>query len=76
LPGKIVEEHQKNLSSLTTPRSVLSGKKQITITNNGCTLTTTKKRIGMIMRRYAWHGKYDAMQLIQIKRDRNPDTYI
>jgi hypothetical protein len=25
---------------------------------------------------YAWHGKYDAMQLIQIKRDRNPDTHI
>jgi hypothetical protein len=25
---------------------------------------------------YAWHGEYDAMQLTQIKRDRNPDTHI
>jgi hypothetical protein len=26
------------------------------------------------MWKYAWHGKYDAMQLIQIKRNQNPDT--
>jgi hypothetical protein len=25
---------------------------------------------------YAWHGNYDAMQLIQIKRNQNPDTQI
>jgi hypothetical protein len=25
---------------------------------------------------YAWHGDYDAMQLIQIKRNRNSDTHI
>jgi hypothetical protein len=35
------------------------------------------KRIGMIMwNMYAWHGNYGAMQLTQIKRDRNPDTHI
>jgi hypothetical protein len=25
---------------------------------------------------YAWHGNYDAMQLIQIKRNKNPGTHI
>jgi hypothetical protein len=30
----------------------------------------------MIMWRYAWHGNYDAMQLIKFKRNRNPDTHI
>jgi hypothetical protein len=25
---------------------------------------------------YAWHGNYDAMQLIQIKRNQNSDTHI
>jgi hypothetical protein len=64
LPGKIVEEHPKNLSLLTAPRSVLSEKKQIATTNNRCNTYYYGRRIGMIMRRYAWHGKYDAMQLI------------
>jgi hypothetical protein len=41
-PEKMVEEHPKNLSLLTSPRSVLFVKKQIATTNNGCT------RIGMI----------------------------
>jgi hypothetical protein len=49
LPGKIVEEHPKDLSSLTTPRSVLSGKKQNATTNNGCNTYYYGKRIGMIM---------------------------
>jgi hypothetical protein len=49
LPGKIVEKHPKNLSLLTTPRSVLSGKKQIATTNNGCNTYYYDKRIGMIM---------------------------
>jgi hypothetical protein len=49
LPGKIVEEHPKNLSFLTTPRSVLSGKKQFATTNNGCNTYYYGKRIGMIM---------------------------
>jgi hypothetical protein len=31
----------------------------------------------MIMwRMYAWHGNYDAMQLIQIKRNKNPNIHI
>jgi hypothetical protein len=49
LPGKIVEEHQKNLTLLTTPRSVLSGRKEITTTNNGCNTYYYGKRIGMNM---------------------------
>jgi hypothetical protein len=49
LPVKIVEEHRKNLSSLTTPRSVLFGKKQNAITNNGCNTYYYGERIGMIM---------------------------
>jgi hypothetical protein len=49
LPGKIVEEHPKKLSLLTTPRSALSGKKQNTTTNNGCNIYYYGKRIGMIM---------------------------
>jgi hypothetical protein len=76
LPGKIVEEHSKNLSLLTTSRSVLSEKKQNATTNNGCNTYYYGKRIGMIMRRYAWHDKNDAMQLIQIKRNGDSDTHI
>jgi hypothetical protein len=49
LPDKIVEEHPKNLSLLTTPRNVLSGKKQIATTNNGCNTYYYGKRIGMII---------------------------
>jgi hypothetical protein len=49
LPGKIVEEHPSNLSLLTTPRSVLFGKKQITTTNNGCNTYYYGKRFDMIM---------------------------
>jgi hypothetical protein len=49
LPGKIVEEHPKNLSLLTTPRSVLSEKKQNATTNNGCKNYYYDKRIGMII---------------------------
>jgi hypothetical protein len=36
LPGKIVEEHPKKSTLLTTPRNVLSEKKQIATTNNRC----------------------------------------
>jgi hypothetical protein len=57
LPSKIVEEHPKNLSLLTTPRNVLSTKQEIAITNNGCKSYYYDKIIGL-MRRYAWHGKY------------------
>jgi hypothetical protein len=49
LSDKIVEKHPENLSLLTTPRSVLSGKKQITTTNNGYNTYYYGKRIGMIM---------------------------
>jgi hypothetical protein len=49
LPGKIVEEHPKNLSLLTSPRSVLSEKKQNVTTNNGCNTYYYGKRIGMII---------------------------
>jgi hypothetical protein len=50
LLGKIVKEHPKNLSLLTTPRSVLFGKKQIATTNNESnTYYYYGKRIGMIM---------------------------
>jgi hypothetical protein len=45
----IVEELPKNLSLLTLPRNVLSEKKQITTTNNGCNPYYYGKRIGMIM---------------------------
>jgi hypothetical protein len=73
----MVEEHPKNLSLLTSPRSVLFVKKQNTTTNNGCNTYYYGERIGMIMwSMYTWHGKYDAMQLILIKRNRNPDTHI
>jgi hypothetical protein len=62
---------------LTSPRSILSGKKQIATTNNGCNTYYYGKRIGMIMESmHAWHGKYDEMQLIQIKRNRNLGTHI
>jgi hypothetical protein len=43
------EEHPKNLSLLTSPRSVLSEKKQIATTNNGCNTYYYGERIGMIM---------------------------
>jgi hypothetical protein len=46
---KIVGELPKNLSLLTSPRSILSGKKQIATTNNGCNTYYYDKRIGMIM---------------------------
>ena len=49
MPGKIVEEHPKNLSLLTSSRNVLSEKKQIATTNNGCNTYYYGKRIGMIM---------------------------
>jgi hypothetical protein len=49
LPGKIVEEHPENLSMLTTPRSVLSEKKQIATINNRCNTYYYGKIIGMIM---------------------------
>jgi hypothetical protein len=45
----MVEEHLKNSSLLTAPRSVLSGKKQNATTNNGCNTYYYGKRIGMIM---------------------------
>jgi hypothetical protein len=45
----MVEEHPKNLSLLTSPRTGLSGKKQIATTNNGCNTYYYGKRIGMIM---------------------------
>jgi hypothetical protein len=48
-PEKMIEEHPKNLSLLTSPRSVLSGKKQIATTNNGCNTYYYGERIGMIM---------------------------
>jgi hypothetical protein len=47
LPGKMVKEHPKNLSLLTTPRSVLSEKKQIATTNNGCNTYYYGKRFGI-----------------------------
>jgi hypothetical protein len=45
----MVEEHPKNLPLLTSPRSVLSGKKQNATTNNGCKTYYYGKRIGMSM---------------------------
>jgi hypothetical protein len=45
----MVEEHPKNLSLLTSPQNVLSGKKQISTTNNGCNTYYYGGRIGMIM---------------------------
>jgi hypothetical protein len=53
LPGKIVEEHSKNLLILTTPRSILSEKKQIATTNNGCNTYYYDKRFGMIICKHA-----------------------
>jgi hypothetical protein len=73
LPGKIVEEHLKKLSFLTSPRSVLSEKKKICYNKQRMHTYYYGKRIGMIMwSMYACHGNYDAMQLIQIKRNRIP----
>jgi hypothetical protein len=46
---KMVKERPKNLSLLTSPRSVLSEKKQNATTNNGCTTYYYGKRIVMIM---------------------------
>jgi hypothetical protein len=45
----MVEEHPKNLSLLTSPRSVLSEKKQNATTSNGCNTYYYGKRIGMSM---------------------------
>jgi hypothetical protein len=45
----MVEEHLKNLSLLTSPRSILSEKKQIATTNTGCNTYYYGKRTGMIM---------------------------
>jgi hypothetical protein len=39
----------KNLSLLTTPQSVLSGKKQIATTNNRCNIYYYGKELGMII---------------------------
>jgi hypothetical protein len=50
-------------------------KKQNATTNNGCKTYYYGKRIGMLMWRHAWHGKYDAMQPIQIKRKQNSNTH-
>jgi hypothetical protein len=48
-PEKTVEQHPKNLSLLTSPRSGLSEKKQNATTNNRCNTYYYGKRIGMIM---------------------------
>jgi hypothetical protein len=48
-PEKVVEEHPKNLSLLTSPRDVLFAKKQNATTNNGCNTYYYDKRIGMSM---------------------------
>jgi hypothetical protein len=45
----MVEEHPKNLSLLTSPRSVLSEKTQTATTNNGCNIYYYGKELGMIM---------------------------
>jgi hypothetical protein len=45
----MAEEHPENLSLLTSPRSVLTEKKQGATTNNGCNTYYYGKRIGMIM---------------------------
>jgi hypothetical protein len=45
----MVEEHPKNLPLLTSPRSVLTEKKQIATTNNECNTYYYGKRIGIIM---------------------------
>jgi hypothetical protein len=73
----MVKKHPKNLSLLTSPRSVLSGKKQIATTNNGCNTYYYGKRIGMIMWKHAcmaWQGWCNATY--PIKRNQNPDTHI
>jgi hypothetical protein len=49
----MIEEHLENLSLLTSPRSVLSGKKQISTTINECNTYYYYKRIGMIMCKHA-----------------------
>jgi hypothetical protein len=53
LPIKIVEEHPKKSTLLTTPRNILSEKKQNAITNNGCNSYYYGKRIGMIIFKHA-----------------------
>jgi hypothetical protein len=45
----MVEEHPKNLSLLTSPRSVLFAKKQMATTNNECNTYYYKERNGMLM---------------------------
>jgi hypothetical protein len=45
----MVEEHPKNLSLLTSPRSVLSEKKQIATTNIECNTYYYEERNGMLM---------------------------
>jgi hypothetical protein len=45
----MVEEHPENLSLLTSPRIVLSGKKQNATTNNGCNTYYYEERNGMLM---------------------------
>jgi hypothetical protein len=45
-------------------------------TSNECNTYYYDKRIGMIIWMHAWHAIYDAMRLIQIKRNRNPDTHM
>jgi hypothetical protein len=52
------------------------GKSKNTTTNNGCNTYYYDKRIGMIIWMHAWHGNFDAMQLIKFKRNQNPDTHI
>jgi hypothetical protein len=46
---RLSEKLPKNLSLLTSPRSILFGKKKNTTTNNGCNTYYYNKRIGMIM---------------------------
>jgi hypothetical protein len=45
----MVEELSENLPLLTSPRSVLSGKKQIATTNIGCNTYYYEERNGMLM---------------------------
>jgi hypothetical protein len=46
---RVIEEHLKNLSLLTSPRIGLSERKQNTTTNKGCNTYYYGKRIGMII---------------------------
>jgi hypothetical protein len=74
----MVEEHPKNLSLLTSPRSVLFVKKQIATTNNGCNTYYYSKRISMSMWMYAcmtWQLRCNATYP-KIKRNRNSDIHI